>query len=275
MLNKLHTILIYISLTLLLSACGGGGGGAGSTNHAPVLSAIADVSMVAGNSKAITLAATDQDNNTISFTVSGGSPSTVNASISGNQLTLAASPGFSSSTAIPFTVTANDGNGGTNSTTFNVSVTIPTNVILKFSAAGIPGATPIGSISASVILPAGITPSILTDNLIDTSLIGTVKNASESIIGYNPNDVISLTATYTLVTTTVNSTPYTARNLKVTRLSTSGFAPEEFIAINCTIASGTTVSASDFGITATLIEALDTNANDFSGVTLPISVTFQ
>lgn len=166
-------------------------------------------------------------------------------------------------------LTACGGGGGGGATT------VPTKVILKISASNIPSNTLINNITASVILPAGITPSSLTDDLIDTALIGTVKNASASIVGYNPNDLISLIAKYSLVTNSVNNVAYNARELTVSRLATSGFAPGEFIAINCDIAPGTTVSASDFTPHATLIEGFDTALVNLTGVTLPISVTLQ
>lgn len=126
MLTKLQAFLLSVICISLLSACGGGGGGGGnSTNHSPVLSTITDVSMVAGNSLAIPLTATDQDNDTVSFAVSGGSTSTVTAAVFGGSLIITPAVGYVTASPITFTVTASDSKGGSESKLFNVTVSAP------------------------------------------------------------------------------------------------------------------------------------------------------
>lgn len=133
MIKTLKIVLFSFSLALLLSACGGGGGG-GATNHAPVLSAVPDVNIVVGNTHTIPLTATDLDNDQISYSISGGSTSTVNGTISGSSLTMAPALGYVTTLPIAFTVTANDGKGGLDTKTFNVSVSAQSNYAPVISA---------------------------------------------------------------------------------------------------------------------------------------------
>lgn len=258
MFNKLHILISGFILTFLLTACGTGGGenNGGTTNHAPVLSAIANVAIVAGNNQNISLTATDQDNDAASFSVSGGSALTVNATISGNSLTIIPAPGYVTVSPITFTVTASDGKGGTDVKTFSATVTAQTKAILKVSTANIPTGTAIYGTKLSIVLPAGVTPSTWS-----------VTDASLSVVasGNAPPAVWSAYAGYSPVSNT----------LMPTIINTTGasFASGEFMTINCSIAAGTTLTATDFQASA--IEVYDLNLNSIPGATCPISVTFQ
>lgn len=256
MTNRLHILLLSFIMTLLLSACGGGGGdNAGTTNHAPALSAISNVNMVAGNSQTISLTATDQDNDAVSFNVSGGSALTVNATISGNSLTITPAPGYVTTSPITFTATASDGKGGTDSKTFSVAVTTQTKAIIKVSTANIPAGTLVGAVQISIVLPTGVTPSVLSGNDASGS-VNTSGNASSGSLTVSTYDV-------------------TTRTLMPGTISGTGFVSGEFLTITCSIATGTTVSATDFPSQATVIVISDSNGISISGATSPVSVTFQ
>lgn len=255
--KKLHAILFSIGLTVLLSACGGGGGGGGgSTNHAPALSAVSNISMVAGNTLIITLTATDSDNDTITYSISGGSASTVNATVSGNVLTLTPATGFVTTTPITMTATASDNNGGSDTKTFTVTVTPRTQAILTVSTANIPSGTLVGSVQVSIILPVGVSPSVLNGN-----------DASGSVALVSTNGA-SLAAS-----------SYDASNRKLTpgAASGSGFASGALLTITCSIdpSVNSTLTAADFSNQATVIDISDTNNNTIPGATSPVSITFQ
>ncbi|WP_373694403.1 putative Ig domain-containing protein [Geobacter sp.] len=94
----------------------------GTVNSPPVLATIANQTLTEDTAATVTLSATDADGDAISYTVSGGSAATVAASISGATLTLTPAANYTTATAISFTVTANDGKGGTNSRSFTVTV---------------------------------------------------------------------------------------------------------------------------------------------------------
>lgn len=256
MVSNLRLLNLGIILTFLLSACGGsGGGGGGTTNHAPVLSAVSNVSMVAGNNQTISLTATDQDNDAVSFNISGGSALTVSAAISGNSLTITPATGYVTASPITFTATASDGKGGTDSKTFSVTVTTQTKAILIVSTANIPAGTLVGAVQISIALPTGVTPSVVTGNDASGS-VNASGNASSGSLALSTYDV----ATRTL-------TPGT--------ISGAGFVSGEFLTITCSIAPGTTVSATDFPPQATVIVISDLSGNSIPGATSPISLTFQ
>lgn len=92
-------------------------------NDAPVLTAISNQVLTEDVAKTISLSATDVENEAITYTVTGGSPSTVVASISGSQLTLTPAADYETSTPMSFTVTATDASGGSHSQTFTATVT--------------------------------------------------------------------------------------------------------------------------------------------------------
>lgn len=255
MVSKLLLLNLGIILTFLLTACGGGGGG-GATNHAPILSTISDVSMVAGNRQVISLTATDQDNDAVSFNISGGSALTVSATISGNSLAITPATGYVTASPIIFTATASDGKGGTDSKTFSVTVTTQTKAILKVSSANIPAGTSIYGVKLSIVLPAGVTPSAWS---------GTDASLSVVASGNALPAVWSAYAGYSVVDNTLIPT--------IINISGASFASGEFMTINCSIAAGTTVTATDFQASA--IEVYDLNLNVILGATCPISVTFQ
>ncbi|BBA70568.1 Ig domain-containing protein [Geobacter sulfurreducens] len=94
-----------------------------AVNDAPVLAAIGQQTLLEDTAKSITLSAADTDGDSISYSVSGGSSSTVSAVISGATLTLTPAANYVGTAPINFTVMATDGKGGSDSRSFSVTVT--------------------------------------------------------------------------------------------------------------------------------------------------------
>lgn len=92
-------------------------------NNAPILSPIANQTLTEDNYKTIILLATDGDSDSISFSVSGGSSETVLGTISNDTLTLTPDEDYFTTDSILFTITANDGKGGTDNQSFKIVVT--------------------------------------------------------------------------------------------------------------------------------------------------------
>lgn len=164
MLKKLHTILFYLSLTMLLSACGGGGG------------------------------------------------------------TSAPAPA-------------------------------PTKAIIKVSTANVPANTLVGSVQISIVLPAGVVPSVLSGNDASGSVVAS-GNAGSGLL-------------------TASSYDASTRTLTPGTVSGNGFVSGEFLTITCSIATGANVSAADFPSNATVNVISDQNGITIPGATSPLSVTFQ
>lgn len=131
----------------------------------------------------------------------------------------------------------------------------PTKAILKVSTANVPTGTLVGGIQISIILPAGVTPAVLSGN--DAS--GSVAASGKAVSG------VLAVSSYDAVTRTL--TPGT--------ISGTGFAAGEFLTITCLIASGTTVTAASFPTQATIITIFDSNSIGIPGAASPIIVTFQ
>ncbi len=93
-------------------------------NKGPIFSKPSDQVLTEDTPKDVTLSSTDANGDPITYSVtSGGSAQTVSAQIVGNKLTLTPANNYSTSTPITFTVKADDGNGGTDSKSFNATVT--------------------------------------------------------------------------------------------------------------------------------------------------------
>jgi hypothetical protein len=138
----------------------------------------------------------------------------------------------------------------------------PTKVLIKISTNGVPTGTLIGGAQGKLVLPVGVTPSVA----VASDVVGT-SDVSGSIVGYNPStDSLSRIASYVTAT----------RTLTFARLEPStGFAQGEVMTITCNIAANTTVSATDIPAAATIVSVFDTNTQDITGASLPISLTFQ
>ena len=91
-------------------------------NNAPVLTPIADRAMVEDILTNISLEATDLDGDELLFSISGGSVETVLGTIDNSILTLTPATNYNTNESIQFTVTVSDGNGATDSDTFNITV---------------------------------------------------------------------------------------------------------------------------------------------------------
>ena len=148
-MNKAIAIL---SSLLILSACGGGGGDASSgsgnpsnggngggggggvtVNNSPVLSPIANFSMDENTTTTISLQASDADGDALTFDVS--STGAVTASTSQNSLQITAGE-VEENIDVTVSVTVNDGNGGSDSQQFtitvnNIIINTPPSVVLS------------------------------------------------------------------------------------------------------------------------------------------------
>jgi len=97
-------------------------------NAAPVLAAIADQTVTAGQTRTVNISATDADGDAVTFTVTGtasGFITVSNVTKTGNTTTavLTIAPAANQAAGnFTATVTANDGKGGTDSKNFNVTV---------------------------------------------------------------------------------------------------------------------------------------------------------
>jgi len=133
----------------------------------------------------------------------------------------------------------------------------PTKAILKVSTANVPAGTLVSGVQMSIVLPAGVTPSVLSG--IDSS--GSVTPSGNAATG----------------STTSSSYNAASKTLTLAIINGNGFASGEFVTVTCTIAVGTTVTAANFPLQATVTEVLDSNSNPnrIPGATCPISVTFQ
>jgi hypothetical protein len=133
----------------------------------------------------------------------------------------------------------------------------PTKAILKVSTANVPAGTRVSGVQMLIVLPAGVTPSVLSG--IDSS--GSVAPSGNAAAG----------------STTSSSYNASTKTLTLAIINGNGFVSGEFMTITCTIAAGTTVTAANFPLQATVTEVLDSNSNPnrISGATCPISVTFQ
>ena len=147
------------------------------------------------------------------------------------------------------------GGGGDNGGGTTPPTTTPTKAILKVSTANVPSGTLLGGVQISIVLPAGVTPSVLSGNDATGSVAasGNAVGSMAPFAGYNAS-------TNTLTTAVINL---------------AGFASGEVMTITCSIAAGTTVTAANFPPQATETSVVDLNLINISGATCPISVTFQ
>ena len=147
------------------------------------------------------------------------------------------------------------GGGGDNGGGTTPPTITPTKAILKVSTANVPSGTLLGGVKISIVLPAGVTPSVLSGNDA-TGSVAASGNAVSGLFAASSYDA----ATRTLMPGTISGT---------------GFVSGEFLTITCSIAAGATVTAADFPSQAKVISLVDLNSNTISGATCPISVTFQ
>ncbi len=93
-----------------------------TVNTAPVLASIGNQELTEEVAAIVELSATDAEDNTISYSVEGGSSATVLAVVSNDTLYLTPAVDYFTTEALSITVTADDGHGGTDSETFDVTV---------------------------------------------------------------------------------------------------------------------------------------------------------
>ena len=135
-----HTIMqvgfpLMVGLTYKYGGYSSDGGGLwdGSTyvsgvltinaNVAPVLTDISNQTMTEDNSLSLNIAATDADNDQLTYTITGGSSETVSASIDGTTLTLTPASNYFTTTALNFVLKVADTFGDSDTSQFSVTVT--------------------------------------------------------------------------------------------------------------------------------------------------------
>ena len=122
-LNKL-TYLSPIVALAILSGCGGGGGTTPTpptTNQAPVFTSSTSATVAENQTSAITLTATDSDNNSLTYSISGTDASSFSVDATTGVVTFTTAPDFETKSSYSFVATVND---GTTTTNQNVTITI-------------------------------------------------------------------------------------------------------------------------------------------------------
>lgn len=94
-----------------------------TVNSPPVLATIAGQTLTEDIPDTLVISATDVDGDPITFSITGGSAETVSASVSNDSIFFALAANYATSAPITFTVYADDGNGGRDTTTCDVTVT--------------------------------------------------------------------------------------------------------------------------------------------------------
>jgi len=95
-----------------------------TVNSPPVLATIDNLVLTEDTPDTLVISATDADSDPITFSITGGSAETVSATVRNDSLFLALASNYNNiSSPITFTVYADDGNGGRDTTTFDVTVT--------------------------------------------------------------------------------------------------------------------------------------------------------
>jgi hypothetical protein len=186
-------------------------------NDNPVLEVIPNQTLTEDIQKSIILSATDVENEDITYSVTGGSVSTVEAVIEGNKLILNPAADYESSTPISFTVTATDASGGTHQQTFTATV------------AGVPDAPRITTIANQTITED--TPSKITLNAYDPD--GTAISYSLVDAGSDTTVKATLSGNELTLTPALN---YSGGNVNITVRVTdaSGEYTDESFAVTVT-----------------------------------------
>ena len=120
-------VLLCVTVSI---GCGGGGGGGGGgsstptpTNSAPQITSAASFSLVEGETNIGSVTASEIDNDTLSYSVSGTDASAVIITSSG-MLSFVSAPDYETKASYSITVTVSD---GTASTTQNITISITSN----------------------------------------------------------------------------------------------------------------------------------------------------
>ena len=116
-------VLLCVTVSI---GCGGGGGGSSTptpTNSAPQITSAATFSLVEGETNIGSVTASDIDNDTLSYSVSGTDASAVIITSSG-MLSFVSAPDYETKASYSITVTVSD---GTASTTQTITISITSN----------------------------------------------------------------------------------------------------------------------------------------------------
>jgi len=151
--------------------------------------------------------------------------------------------------------TACGSKGGGNS----VVATAPTTAVVRISTQGpIADGTLIGGIDVTVKLPSGVTvKSITSPPETDSGVVAASGVAVNSMV----------MAKYTPAAGT------TAGTVRVLVINSGGFGTGEFLTVNCDIATGSTPTSSDVGVTN--FTATDLNGAAISGLTTGFTASIQ
>jgi hypothetical protein len=254
------TIRCFARMLLVLLAattfgCGGGGGGGGSGGTTDTTPPTVSINAPTNNSTvngtvAITASASDNVGvSKVEFYINGSLQAT----------TTTAPYSFSWNTLLvpngTYVLTAKAYDAANNSTTSSpVSATVvngATKATLTLSIPSLPASTLVGGVQFVITLPQGVSPAIFSGNDASGSL---------TFIGGGTN-------LQGLSETNYNSTNNT---ITIAGATTTGFGAGNFLIVNCIIASGTTVTASNFSISN--IQVIDTNAIAIPSATISMAV---
>lgn len=145
------------------------------------------------------------------------------------------------------------GGGGGSSSSPTPTPSVPTRAIIKVSTANVPTGTLVGGVQFSIVLPAGVTPSVLSGNDANGSVVAS-GNAANGTLAASSYDATTRTLTPGIVNV--------------------GFASGEFMTITCALAAGTTVTAANFQVSVAGVYD-SVNGNIIPGATCQIGVTLQ
>jgi len=250
--------LARILLALLVATalgCGGGGGGSGGGGTTDTTPPTISISAPTNNSTvngtvAITASASDNVGVTeVEFYINGSLQAT----------TTTAPYNFSWNTLIvpngTYSLTAKAYDAANNSATSSpvlVTVNGPAKATLTLSIPSLPASTLAGGVQFIINLPPGVSPAALsgTNDASGSVTLAGGAGGSLSAANYTPSA--------------------TSPQISIGIVNTTGFGSGNFAVVNCVIASGTTVSTSDFSLSS--IQVYDTNGTLIPSATVSIAV---
>jgi chitinase len=242
---------MFLLISLVLG-CGGGGSGSSSGTTTDTTTPTVSISTPANNSSAsgtIAITASASDNvgvSKVEFYVNGSLQTTVTASpYTFSWDTSPLSSGTYSLTAKAYDAANNSTTSSAVSVAVNGSKTGPTTATLTLSIPSLPANTLVGGVAFNITLPAGVSPTVLS---------GTDASGSVTFTGGGSG---------------ISVADYTAPQISFGRVTLSGFGTGNFMTVNCTVSSGTTVTPSGFSLSG--IQVFDTNGTQISA-TINMSV---
>ena len=257
MINTLRVVLFSLSLALLMSACGGGGGGGGTDQPPSISTQPANITVVAGNKASFSVIASgtslsyqwqiDIGSGFANITDAGVYSGSTTATLSLSSITI----GMNN---YKYRVIVNGSVApAATSNSATLTVTAPTKAALTLSIPSLPAGTLVSGIQFTIKLPSGVSPAV-----VDT--------------GGDASGSITLTGG---ATGGLNGAGYDAVDKIITfgTISFSSFGAGNFLLINCVIAPGSTVAASNFSLNN--VQVFDSNGTQIPNATISIAVQFS